>query len=115
MTELNQYAKHESDFIKQYQEKGYCASYQVRDGLLVDLDTKETFNADHVKVVAEHRYEGMSNPSDMSILYVLETPTASKGTFLTGFGPSANLDDAAFFKGIPDANYSDKANVLSKD
>ncbi|QDO92626.1 hypothetical protein FNB79_01050 [Formosa sediminum] len=115
MIKSDEYAKHESDFIKQYQNKGYRANYQIVDGALIDLETKEKFKPEQVKVVAEHRYEGMSNPSDMSILYVLETPTASKGTFLTGFGPSANLEDAEFFKTIPDANYSENSNILKDE
>ncbi|PNW27461.1 hypothetical protein [Formosa algae] len=111
----DEFAKHESDFIAKYQNKGYTANYRVKDGELIDLDTKETFKTTEVKVVAEHRYEGMSNPSDMSILYVIETPTDSKGTFLTGFGPSANLDEAEFFKAIPDENYSEDSNILTDE
>ena len=115
MINSDEYAKHESDFIKKYQNKGYTASYQVVDNKLVDLETKETFNSESVNVVAEHRYEGMSNPSDMSILYVIETPSKSRGTFLTGFGPTANLEDAEFFKSIPDANFSTDSNILKDD
>ncbi|WP_299780313.1 hypothetical protein [uncultured Formosa sp.] len=111
----DEFAKHETDFITKYQKKGYTSNYRVNGDVLVDLDTKETFSTDEVKVVAEHRYEGMSNPSDMSILYVIETPMDSKGTFLTGFGPSANLEEAEFFKAIPEENYSEKSNILSSD
>ena len=111
----DEFAKHESDFIQKYQEKGYTANYRVVDNKLVDLETKETFNSESVNVVAEHRYEGMSNPSDMSILYVIETPSDSKGTFLAGYGPTANLEDAEFFKSIPQSNYSEDSNILKDD
>ena len=115
MSISNEYAKHESDYIKKYQEKGYTANYKVVDGELVDLETKETFKAEAVKIVAEHRYEGMSNPSDMSILYVLETTSESKGTFLAGFGPTANLEDAEFFNAIPESNISENKNIIKDE
>ncbi|MDW5290408.1 hypothetical protein [Formosa sp. PL04] len=108
----DEFAKHENDFIKKYQNKGYTANYRVVDEMLVDLETKTKFKPEDVKVVAEHRYEGMSNPSDMSILYVIETPSGSKGTFLTGFGPTADLDNAEFFKSIPSTNFSEDSNIL---
>ena len=111
----DEFAKHESDYIQKYQSKGYTASYRVENNQLVDLETKESFNSESVKVVAEHRYEGMSNPSDMSILYVIETPSDSKGTFLAGFGPTANLDDVSFFKSIPKANYTEDSNILNDE
>ncbi|CDF80407.1 conserved hypothetical protein [Formosa agariphila KMM 3901] len=111
----NEFAKHESDYIKQYQDKGYTANYQVVDAKLVDLETKETFKPESVKIVAEHRYEGMSNPSDMSILYVIETSSESKGTFLAGFGPTSNLEDSEFFNAIPESNISENKNILKDD
>ncbi|WP_066224566.1 hypothetical protein [Formosa haliotis] len=109
----DEFAKHESDFIKKYEKIGYTANYQVVDGRLVDLETKETFTPEDVKVVAEHRYEGMSNPSDMSILYVIETTSGSKGTFLTAYGPTADLEVAEFFKAIPESNVSESGNILN--
>ncbi|WP_434036783.1 hypothetical protein [Formosa sp. 4Alg 33] len=111
----DEFAKHETDKIKKYQDKGYTANYRVKDNQLVDLETKEAFNSESVKIVAEHRYEGMSNPSDMSILYVIETPSDSKGTFLAGYGPTANLDDATFFKDIPKSNYTEDAKILDDE
>ncbi|MEJ1222507.1 hypothetical protein [Sediminicola sp. 1XM1-17] len=97
-------AKNERNLIEEYQKKGYTASYRFNNGNLVDVDSKIEYAPKDIFIVAEHRYEGMSNPSDLSILYVLETVDGKKGTYLMGYGPTANLEAADFFKEIPRKN-----------
>ena len=109
----NENAKHEKDYIKAYQEKGYTANFRFEEGKLIASNSKTTYSPEDIHIVADHRYEGMSNPSDMSILYVLETNDGKKGTHLLGYGPNADLDAAEFFKAIPDENVSDKASIDS--
>lgn len=109
----NEYAKHEKDYIKEYQKRGYTINFRFEDGKLLTSGSEKKYSPEEIYIVAEHRYEGMSNPSDMSILYVLETNADEKGTFLMGYGPNADLDTAEFFKAIPDKNTSDKANIDS--
>nr|WP_321413488.1 hypothetical protein [uncultured Allomuricauda sp.] len=107
----DEYAKHEKDYIKVYQEKGYKGNFRVEDGKLISSESKTSYAPEDVFIVADHRYEGMSNPSDMSILYVLETAKGEKGTHLLGYGPNADLDATEFFKNIPEKNVSDKASI----
>lgn len=107
----NKFAKSEKDYIRVYEEKGYVSNFRVKNGKLVNNKTKKEYNPEDIYIVAKNRYEGMSNPSDMSILYVLETSEDEKGTFLIGYGPTADLDTAEFFKKIPEKNISDKENI----
>ncbi|MCK0159175.1 hypothetical protein [Allomuricauda sp. F6463D] len=107
----NEFAKHEKDYIKVYQEKGYTVNFRFEDGKLIASESKNTYGPEDIYVVAHHRYEGMSNPSDMSILYVIETKSEEKGTYLLGYGPSANLDANEFFKAVPEDNVSDSAKI----
>ncbi len=111
---MENYPKHEKDLIRKYQDKGYNHSYHFQNEKLVDTDTGNSYSPEEIYIVAEHRFEGMSNPSDLSILYVLETEDGSKGTLLMGYGPSANLELAEFFKNIPEGNISDKADLNSQ-
>jgi hypothetical protein len=104
-------SKHETDNIKRYQEEGYTANYIFENDRLVDAETKEVYNPEDIFIVAHHRYEGMSDPDDMSILYVIETKDKRKGTHLLGYGPMADLEEAEFFKEIPKANYSKNADI----
>lgn len=101
---MKEFAKNEKNYIEEYQKKGYTHSYRFNEGQLVDVDSKIGYAPKDIFIVAEHRYEGMSNPSDLSILYVIETKDGKKGTFLMGYGPTANLEAADFFKEIPRKN-----------
>ncbi|ALM06911.1 hypothetical protein SB49_03160 [Sediminicola sp. YIK13] len=101
---MTEFAKNEKNNIDEYQKKGYTHSYRFQDGQLVDVNSKIGYLPEDILIVAEHRYEGMSNPSDLSILYVLKTKEGNKGTFLMGYGPTANLEAADFFKEIPRKN-----------
>lgn len=104
-------AKNELELIKKYQAKGYSHNFRVVDNMLIDNSTKKKFEAKDIYVVAEHRFEGMSNPSDMSILYVVKMDDA-KGTFLASYGSAADTEVAEFFNTIPKENVSNDKNIL---
>jgi hypothetical protein len=105
------YTKNEKDYIRAYEDKGYDSNFHLKNGRLVNNKTKKEYNPKDVYIKAENRYEGMSNPSDMSILYAIETNKGEKGTFLVGYGPTADLDTAEFFNNIPEENISDIENI----
>jgi len=104
--------KSEKDYIEAYKKTGYTSGYRLNDGHLQDLETKEQFSADDIQILAEHRFEGRSNPSDMSILYVLEVPGKSEGTVLVSYGSAHETSLAEFFTAVPKDNISQKANIL---
>lgn len=104
-------AKNELELIKKYQAKGYSHNFRVVDNTLIDNTTKKKFEAKDIYVVAEHRFEGMSNPSDMSILYVVKMED-TKGTFLASYGSAADIEVAEFFNTIPKENISNDKNIL---
>ncbi|MGJ8550159.1 hypothetical protein [Winogradskyella wichelsiae] len=107
----NEFAKHEKDYLKIYEEKGYTSGFHFKDGTLLGNDSSHIYKPEDLNIVAEHRYEGMSDPSDMSILYVIETNKGEKGTMLLGFGPNSDLELSEFFNSIPESQISDKANI----
>lgn len=108
----NKNLKSEKDYIIIYHEKGYTNSYRMKNDMLISSDTKLDYNPMDVQIVAEHRFEGMSNPSDMSILYVIETKDGGKGTVLANYSPASDTTMAEFFNRIPKENVSQKANIL---
>lgn len=110
----NEFAKHEKDFIKIYQEKGFTANFHFKNDKLITSETKNEYAPNDIYIVAEHRYEGMSDPSDMSILYIIKTNKDEKGTFLLGYGPSADLEVAEFFKKIPKSNVSNDESITNE-
>ena len=102
----------ELEIIKKYEEKGYTSNYRVVDGILIDNKTKSTYKPTEIFIVAEHRFEGMSNPADMSILYIVVTKDDFKGTFLASYGGASSTEAAEFFNEIPKENVSNKENIF---
>lgn len=104
-------SKHEIDYIEKYQNEGYTCNFLFEKDRLIETESKYHYHPDEIFIVAHHRYEGMSDPDDMSILYVIETADERKGTHLIGYGPTADLEEAEFFKDIPKKNYSKNADI----
>lgn len=84
------YPKHEKTKIDEYVEKGFTTSYKMEGGRLLDLDTDILYTADQVTIYDEFRYEGISNPSDMSMMYAITTPNQGKGTLVVPYGAYGN-------------------------
>ncbi len=98
---MEEFAKHEIDLIRKYEDQGFTHDFRHDSGKLIDTKSKNAYSPRDIKAIEQHRYEGMSNPSDLSILYALEMEDGIKGTFLMAYGPSADFDTAEFFKAIP--------------
>lgn len=113
--EKKEYAQHEKDYIEIYQDQGYNSNFYFEDDKLINSETKEEYTPEDIQIVAEHRYEGMSDPSDMSILYVIETNKGEKGTFLMAYGPNADSEGTEFFNNVPESNISDEENINLKN
>jgi len=77
------------DALKDIQERGYTEDFNVdsaNDALIcVQKDIKLT--ADEFEIDEFHRFEGMSNPDDMSILYAISSPKYNlKGSLVSAYG-----------------------------
>ncbi|MTE27557.1 hypothetical protein [Winogradskyella ouciana] len=108
-------AKHELNFLELYAKNGYTENFRVEENKLKTSNSELEFTPEQVKVVAEHRYEGMSNPSDQSILYVIEADDNCKGTIINSYGPTADLEVHEFIESIPHENKSHYKSILNLD
>jgi hypothetical protein len=105
-------AQNELELIKKYQAKGYVDNFRVEKNKLIDTISKKKYTPKDIHIVAEHRFEGMSNPSDMSILYVIKIGDDVEGTFLASYGSATDTEAAEFFNEVPKENMSNDENIL---
>ena len=106
--------KHEINKITEYANQGYTSSYKMKEDKIYDIENDISFGSDKVHIVDEYRYEGMSNPNDMSILYILEVPGKSKGTLLLPYGPNADAELGWFMKEVSLNNINKDKTKLKK-
>src|SRR5947209_7979115 len=86
--------------MKQLEEKGYTDQFKAEKGRLINLSTNKKYKAKDVKAVNFYRFEGISNPDDMSILYAIETCDGTKGTLTDAYGRYSDEDTGAFMKKV---------------
>ena len=89
--------------LTKVRNEGYKLDFKVtEDGFLSTMDDKQRFTTDQVQIVNFYRFEGESNPDDMSILYVLETTSGAKGTISDAYGPYSDETVETFMKQVKD-------------
>ena len=64
------------------------------------MNSRRTFTADELTIVEHHRFEGASDPDDMSVLYAIEAKDGTRGTIADAFGPQAHPDLGAFLNNV---------------
>lgn len=80
--------------IDELKEKGFVENFFFEDGKL--QTENDSFERNDIKEINEYRFEGKSNPDDLSILYQITTTSGKKGTIADGFGPNANQELTEF-------------------
>jgi len=80
--------------------RGFTEHFQVVDRSLRAVGKGESFPSDRVMVSEFHRFEGVSDPDDMAILYGIETRSGLRGTLTDAFGFYADPLVSDFMKDV---------------
>ena len=86
---------------------GYTEQFMVEKGKLMGINSKKSYKSKDVKVVNFYRFEGLSNPDDMSILYAIETCDGSKGTLTDAYGNYSDEQTNEFMKQVETQKQTD--------
>lgn len=81
-----------SEATKDLREEGYTANFKLEEGRLKDNDTGKKYGPEDLKIIEMHRFEGISNPSDMSIVFAVEASDGEKGVVTSSYGTYANRE-----------------------
>lgn len=76
--------------IQDLQKIGYTIDFNLHNDGLESKSHKIIYSAENLKVVKYYRFEGISNPEDSSILYVIETKDGKKGLLVGAYGAQSN-------------------------
>jgi len=81
--------------------KGYTHNFRIdENGLLREGTKKETYWPEKIELHEFHRFEGNTNPSDMSIVYAVATVSGKKGTVVDSFGVNGNEEVSRFMNKV---------------
>lgn len=88
-----------SEAVRRLQAEGYDGNwYAAEDGTLQCGECGAQFDPREVTVDGRYRFEGESDPADMSILYALSAPCGHRGLYSANYGPEAMPADVAVIR-----------------
>lgn len=87
-----------TEVLKTISAEGFSEEFIVKDGSLYLKDRK--YAPDELAVIKFYRFEGASNPDDMSIIYSIMTCDGHKGVIIDAFGTYSDPDIDALIKNI---------------
>lgn len=67
-------------------DKGFKENFNADARGLVCSSTNKVYSPSEIDVVDYYRFEGITDPADMSVLYVIETSDGTKGTLVDAYG-----------------------------
>jgi hypothetical protein len=82
-------------------QRGFTEDFTIDDaeGKLISTNHPGlAFEASQVKVEEFHRFEGESDPNDMTIIYALSSPEGKKGVLIDAFGTYSDPKKDEFIK-----------------
>lgn len=109
MTESNFMTPY-SKVIQSLEEKGYGSEIAiVRSGAQIGGSGK-AYPPDELKIIKVYRFEGDSDPADMSIIYAIETADGNKGYLISTYGSNSGQNNEYyddFIKAVPVAEHNE--------
>jgi hypothetical protein len=89
-----------SEAVEGLRQRGYTANFEFLNKTFTAINSGKMFVPDDLTIVEHHRFEGVSDPDDMSVLYVIQAKDGTRGTIADAFGPQANPDLGSFLKRV---------------
>jgi len=87
-----------TEALEALKKKGYDESFIIDDHGMRGMENRNRIRPEDVTIVEYHRFEGTSNPDDMSVVFVIETADGRRGTLVDAYGTYANTEIDAFVK-----------------
>lgn len=94
------YLRNLAQSLNAFMQQGFEMNFKaVKEGLLC-VETERVFRPDELLVVNFYRFEGVSDPADNTILYLIESKDGTKGTLVDAYGAYADPLVSAFMENV---------------
>jgi hypothetical protein len=88
------------EVLNDLRKQGYKCDFLLEDGIMHCKNTDKKFSADKLTVEKSYRFEGDSNPDDMSVLYALISSNGTKGIIINAYGTYEDSEIGEFMKKV---------------
>lgn len=79
-----------SEAIADLQKRGFTEDYNFKEDRIESRGSNLSYSPDEFEIVEHHRFEGMSNPDDNSVIYAISGKDGSKGILVDAYGVYAS-------------------------
>lgn len=80
----------EAPALRDLARRGYCHNYNLTGAQLTDSSLDLRLHPGRFQVQEVHRFEGASNPDDMSVIYAIVSDSGVKGVLVDAYGSYAD-------------------------
>jgi len=87
-----------TEALKDLQERGYTHNFNLRPNSINSKDLDQSYTPDTFHVDEFHRFEGNTNPDDMSIVFAITCSDGIKGTLVDAYGAYSDPLNAEMIK-----------------
>ncbi len=97
------------DALNDLKERGYKSDFRIiycegedeSEACRLQSDTSgKTYSAEELTIREHYRFEGSSNPDDMSVAYAIECKDGEKGVLIDAYGTYSSRRVAEFIRDI---------------
>jgi hypothetical protein len=89
-----------TDALNDAAERGFREHFTVARGRLRAAESGALFDSDEVTICGYDRFEGVSDPDDMAIVYALATRSGVRGTLTDAYGTYSDAAVGAFMHDV---------------
>lgn len=79
-----------TEAVRALKARGFEADFEYVDGAFRIAGSERLLKESELSIVEHHRFEGISDPDDMSVIYAVEASDGTRGTIVDAFGVYAN-------------------------
>lgn len=101
--------------LQDLQKRGYECDFQISGNSIKCLANNRLYQANDMIIAEYHRFEGVSNPDDMSIVFVIECKDGTKGTVVSAYGMYADIKLLDFMDKVKIKENEQQNAQLTKD
>ncbi|HVI48345.1 MAG TPA: hypothetical protein VM802_25980 [Chitinophaga sp.] len=99
--------------LEKLHERDYDHELKMSDhGRMQSPDRQKIYNPEDLTIIKTYRFEGESDPSDSSILYILEDKDGDKSYILDAYGVYSSHEEAGFDEFIQKIRVEDREDQL---
>lgn len=80
--------------MNELRNEGYLLDFTIRENNLINERSQELVDMDAIVIDKHFRFEGISNPSDNSILYAISLNHKEKGILIDAYGADSTITKA---------------------